>query len=140
MDNKWHAFVWDGNTFKKDAYSYSYDQLQDAATSSWMNNGNDMPLAFEMSSEGNISACSADGTVFEATATLDAGRINIHDIEEKPGKKPSIRASLRLTNDGRLVGSYYVRMNGGKEQRGKLDMRRQTADYTDQGGFDDYAE
>ena len=129
-DALWHFFEWDGSQFSE-AIAYTDKELIKKIEGSWMCKDSDKPmLTFNIVKDDNndqqIEDCAIYGsTEYDAFAYTWDGVLTISengDMEE--GRNPAIYCRFRLTKQDELTGTYYLRMNGGKEAKGIMTLKR----------------
>ena len=126
---RWHFFEWDGMKFAE-TISYTEEELDEKIIGAWMCKDKDEPLLTFVIADSEyygpqVEDCAIYGsTEYEAYASTWDGYLTISDsgdIEEQTA--PAIKCRFRLTPQGELTGTYYLRQNGGKELRGTMTMK-----------------
>ena len=129
-DARWHFFDWDGMKFTE-TISYTSKELEEKIVGSWMCDDEKLPLlTFNIvkAENGDLSVedCSIYGsTEYEAYCNTWGGILNVSEgggMEEE--MDPAIDCNFRLTKQGTLTGTYYLRLNGGKETKGIMTLKR----------------
>ena len=148
-NGKWHAFAWDGKTFKEET-AYTDEEMEKAVAGLWKSTDKSLPFTFRITpnAEGwpEVSDCAVTSdTEYEAQASVFYGLLTITEqtltgydvedeaLEEIPEKDPAVVCRFRMTKDGRLTGGYKLILTGGKVRKGIVTMQKQSQ-------LNDYAE
>jgi len=134
-EGTYHIFVWDGKQFTEDN-AYTNDQLFKQANGTWRCNEEGKPkITFQITNDKDhywaITDCGIWGsTEFDVDGSDSYGFIEIAELGEEESdaaeRNPSFSCKLWLTKNGQLKGTYYLRMNGGKESKGEVTLEKQS--------------
>ena len=129
-----HLFTWDGQHFSKES-TISEEKLTKALNGTWTCHEADQPkLSFTITNNDEtycgITECNVDGiTEYDAAANAYDGFLHVYEVSapEENNAYPAIKCKFRLMKNGKLQGSYYLRLDEGKELRGEMTLQKESA-------------
>ena len=68
-------------------------------------------------------------TEYDAAANAYDGFLHVYEVSapEENNAYPAIKCKFRLMKNGKLQGSYYLRLDEGKELRGEMTLQKESA-------------
>lgn len=128
-----HIFTWDGQNFSKES-TISEEHLTKALNGKWTTCEADKPqLTFTITNNDEtycaITDCNAEGTTdYEAAANVYDGFLHLYEASapDETNFDPSINCKFRLLKDGRLRGTYFLRLDTGQEVQGEMTLQKES--------------
>jgi hypothetical protein len=114
---------------------HSEEKLTKALNGTWTCHEADQPkLSFTITNNDEtycgITECNVDGiTEYDAAANAYDGFLHVYEVSapEENNAYPAIKCKFRLMKNGKLQGSYYLRLDEGKELRGEMTLQKESA-------------
>jgi hypothetical protein len=131
-ETKWHFLEFDGNDFTE--YDFCTDlELEEKVMGTWVNFDNKKPaVTFDISRNDEqgtvVSDCGVYGSSeYEAYVSVWEGCVSVEEMMddeeiEEGGYDPNFKCSFVLNKQGKLVGKYFLRQNGGSESHGNITL------------------
>lgn len=128
-----HIFAWDGQVFSKES-TFSEKKLGQLLNGTWKCLEENKPmLTFKIISDEEslctITNCGISGsTEYEVGGNANDGFLHLFEVSGSGDdvKNPSIKCKFKLSKDGKLRGTYYLRQNGGKELKGEMTLEKES--------------
>ena len=127
----YHIFDWDGQYFSKES-TISEEKLLKALNGTWTcREGGKPALTFKITNGEetycSITDCNVDGTTdYEPAANAYDGFLHVYEVSA-PGERssdPSIKCRFKLSKDGKLRGTYFLRLDTGQELDGEMVLEK----------------
>lgn len=128
-----HIFTWDGQYFTKES-TISEEKLTKALNGTWICREENKPrLSFKITNNEDtycgITDCNVDGiTDYEVAANAYDGFLHVYEVSapEENNTYPAIKCKFRLLKNGKLQGSYYLRLDEGLELKGEMTLEKES--------------
>ena len=133
FNGTFHIFSWDGQYFSKES-TLSEEKLMKALNGTWTCNEEGKPrLSFKITNDDDtycaITDCNVDGiTEYEAAANAFDGFLHIYEVSapEENNTYPAIKCKFKLLKNGKLHGTYYLRLDEGQELNGEMTLQKES--------------
>ena len=128
-----HIFTWDGQYFSKEN-TISEEKLTKALNGTWTCNEEGKPrLSFKITNDDDtycaITDCNVDGiTEYEAAANAYDGFLHVYEVSSagESNPYPAIKCKFKLLKNGKLHGTYYLRLDEGQELNGEMTLQKES--------------